>query len=208
MKFEGIKNIVFDLGDVIINIDPPRTYQAFADLLECSLKEAYVKVDGAGFFDRYDRGEFNDSEFLSFVRAELGIEVSDALLMDCWNALLLDIPKQRIERIQALSKKYNLYLLSNTTAIHIDAVNDILEQATGVADLKELFIKTYYSFDMKMRKPDEEIYVTMLSDGNMIAEETVFLDDTLKNVEAANKVGIHGLYVTKENDMLTHLQNA
>ena len=133
---------------------------------------------------------------------------SDDQIVDAWNALLLDMPKERIERIQELSKKYNLYLLSNTTNIHIIEVNNIMFKSSDVNDLKKLFIKAYYSFDMKMRKPDDEIYLTLLDDAGINAEESVFLDDTLPNIETANRLGIHGIHVQKPIDMLDYLRDA
>ena len=118
MDFTGIKNIIFDLGDVIINIDPPRTYQAFADLKGISLEEAYKIVDDNAFFDKYDKGQFSDQGFVDYVKEKLDLTNSDQEIIDAWNALLLDMPKERIERIQELSK-YDIYLLSNTCSLHI-----------------------------------------------------------------------------------------
>lgn len=210
MNFSTIKNIIFDLGDVIINIDPPRTYQAYANLMQCSLQEAYQVIDNEyRLFERYDRGEFTDQEFIAYTKSVLKLNhCSDQQIVDAWNALLLDMPKERIERIQALSKSYNLYLLSNTTNIHIIEVNNIMHQSSGVDDLKKLFIKAYYSFDMKMRKPDEEIYTTLLNDANIKAEESVFLDDSLPNIIAAEKVGIKAIHVQKPITMLDYLKDA
>ena len=210
MDFSRIKNIIFDLGDVIINIDPPRTYQAFADLMGCSIKEAYEKIDDEfQLFNRYDRGEFSDQEFIAITKRSLGlISCTDSQIIDAWNALLLDMPKGRIERIIELSEKYDLYLLSNTTNIHIIEVNNIMNRSSGVNDLRDLFKKVYYSFDMKMRKPDEEIYTTLLNDADIKAEESVFLDDTLPNIETANRIGIHGIHVKKPVNMIEYLKNA
>lgn len=210
MDFGGIKNIIFDLGDVIINIDPPRTYQVFANLMNCSLEEAYIQIDDKhSLFNRYDRGEFTDQGFIEEVKKSLQLEkCSDQEIIDAWNALLLDMPSSRIRRIEELAKKYNLYLLSNTTNIHIIEVNNIMERSSGISDLKDLFIKVFYSFDMKMRKPDEEIYTTLLDDLGIAAEESVFLDDTLVNIEAAEALGIKGIHVQKPVTMLDYLKDA
>lgn len=208
MDFVGIKNIIFDLGDVIINIDPPRTYQAFADMKGISLDEAYKIVDGNAFFDKYDKGQFSDQEFVDYVKEKLDVPNTDQEIITAWNALLLDMPKERVERIQELSKKYTIYLLSNTCSLHIKEVNNILLKSSGVSDLKNLFTTAYFSFDLGLRKPDKSIYTTMLNDAKIKAEETLFLDDNLQNIEAAQALGIKCIHVQKPTTMLDYLKDA
>ena len=208
MNFTGIKNIIFDLGDVIINIDPPRTYQAFADLKGISLEEAYKVVDDNAFFDKYDKGQFTDQGFVDYVKEKLQLSNPDHEIITAWNALLLDMPKERIERIQELSNKYTVYLLSNTCSLHIKEVNKILYTFSGVKNLKDLFKTAYYSFDLGLRKPDKNIYTTVLADANIKAEETLFLDDNLQNIEAAQSLGINCIHVQKPTTMLDYLKDA
>lgn len=208
MDFKKIKNIVFDLGDVIINIDPPRTYQAFADLKGISLEKAYEIVDGNAFFDKYDKGYFSDQEFVQYVKEKLEISNSDQEIIAAWNALLLDMPKERIERIQELNKNYTIYLLSNTCSLHIKEVNKIMYKSSGVENLKDLFKTAYFSFDLGLRKPDKTIYTTVLDDAKIKAEETLFLDDNLQNIESAQSLGIHCIHVQKPITMLDYLKDA
>ncbi len=208
MDFKKIKNIIFDLGDVIINIDPPRTYQAFADLKGITLEETYKIVDDNAFFDKYDKGHFSDQGFIDYVREKLEVSNSDQEIVAAWNALLLDMPKERIERIQELSKKYTIYLLSNTCSLHIIEVNNILYKSAGVKDLKDLFTTAYFSFDLGLRKPDKTIYIKVLDDANIKADETLFLDDNLQNIEAAQSLGIHCIHVQKPTTMLEYLKDA
>lgn len=208
MDLKKIKNIVFDLGDVIINIDPPRTYQAFADLKGISLEEAYSIIDGNGFFEKYDKGLFSDEAFIAFVKETLQLSVSDEEVIIAWNALLLDMPAERVKRIQELSKSYNLYLLSNTCSIHIKEVNNIMMKSSGVKDLKHLFKKAYYSFDLGLRKPDTNIYKAVLDDAQINPEETLFLDDNLPNIIAAQSMGIQCIHVQKPTTMLDYLKDA
>ncbi len=208
MDFKKIKNIIFDLGDVIINIDPPRTYQAFADLKGVSLEKAYDLVDSNAFFDQYDKGLFSDQGFIDYVKGKLEITNSDQEIINAWNALLLDMPKERVERIQELSKKYTVYLLSNTCSLHIKEVNKTLYKSSGVKDLKDLFKTAYFSFDLGLRKPDKTIYSKVLDDANIKAEETLFLDDNLQNIEAAQSFGIHCIHVQKPTTMLDYLKDA
>jgi putative hydrolase of the HAD superfamily len=128
-------------------------------------------------------------------------------VIDAWNELLFPIPIDRIQRIQELGKKYNLYLLSNTNPIHIKEVNVILKNSTGVSYLEELFLHTYYSYDIGLIKPSESIYEHVLTVSELNPNETLFLDDNYDNIQSALKVGIQAVQVTEDVDMITILKN-
>lgn len=207
MNFSEIKNIIFDLGNVIINIDFDLTYAAFEKLTNKNLKEVYQEFENQQIWERYELGELSNEEFVQLLRDALEINVSDEKIIEAWNALLLDIPKKRIDKLRALSEKYRLFFLSNTSDLHIQDVNRILMDSIGVVDLKELVEVAYYSYEMKLRKPDVIIYEEVLKQSNLKASETVFLDDNYDNVVAANKVGLRTIHVT-DKDLCDYLENA
>lgn len=124
-----------------------------------------------------------------------------------WNALLLDIPVKRIETLLRLKSKYRLFLLSNTNQTHINYVNAKLEKEMQMPTLEQLFEKCYYSHTLKLRKPSHEIYQFVLQDQNLVATETLFLDDRADNILASQEVGIQSIIVKPETDISLILQD-
>ena len=208
MNFNPIKNIIFDLGAVIINIDVPLAYKAFSSLNNQSVEEIKKKFEASGINQEYEKGNINDADFLNSIRKELGINATDSQITDAWNALLMDLPEERIERIRQLRTKYNLYLLSNTNIIHINSINNILQKNFGIESIKHMFDKAYLSYEIGLIKPYEDIYEYVLKDSNLNKEETVFLDDNADNIKGADKVGIHTIHVTAPHTMIELLTNA
>lgn len=208
VDFSKIKNIIFDLGDVIINIDPTKTYAAFARLTDQPLDQTLERFNELQVFQRYERGEFTDTEFIQFLRDELALTQSDEVIIEAWNQILLDIPKERIEIIQSLKGKYRLFLLSNTSNIHILETCNILRETTGVKRLHDLFEITFLSYEMKLSKPDHAIYHEVLRQAEIEPHETLFLDDNADNIRAAGEVGIQTIHVIKPTSIVNYLADA
>lgn len=195
MSLSGIKNIIFDLGGVIINLSVERTHQAFAAISGLSMSEIDTIVHQSTFFSEYEKGLISDAEFRNQLRASFQVSVDDAQLDQAWNAMLLDIPIERILLLEQLKNHYNLYLLSNTNNIHLLSFNNQVLQLTGYPSLDQYFQRAYYSHIIKMRKPDVEIYEHVLQNNNLLARETLFLDDNKDNLTGANKAGISTFHV-------------
>jgi glucose-1-phosphatase len=195
LSLSGIKNIIFDLGGVIINLSVEKTHQAFAALSGLSMSEIDTIVHQGTFFHEYEKGLISDAEFRNQLRESLQINVDDAQLDRAWNAMLLDIPIERIQLLEQLKNRYNLFLLSNTNNIHLLSFNNQVLQLTGHPALDQYFHKAYYSHLIKMRKPDVEIYEHVLQRNNLLAHETLFLDDNKDNLSGANKAGISTFHV-------------
>jgi len=191
----GIKNIIFDLGGVIINLSVEKTHQAFAELSGKSVEEIKSIVHHGMFFHAYEKGLITDADFRSHLRESLNLQVSDAQLDAAWNAMLLDIPMERIELLIRLKQKFAIYLLSNTNNIHLQCFNGIVNDLTGHPAIDHYFHRAYYSHLLKLSKPDVAIYKHVLSQNNLIAESTIFLDDNKDNLAGANKVGIQTFHV-------------
>lgn len=206
---KSVKNIIFDLGDVIINIDVPLAAQAFADLSQKSFDEVQELFQKNEVFKKFETGHLSATGFRSYIREMFQqADWSSETIDNAWNALLLDIPPQRIEKIQALAQKgYRLFLLSNTSSIHIEAVNQILYKATGIKRLDALFEKLYLSYEMGIMKPAEAIYEQLLVDAGIKAEETLFLDDNVHNIQVAGTLGIQTILVQKPTSMVEYLQD-
>ncbi len=204
----SIKNIVFDLGDVIINIDVPRAAQSFATLSGRETSEVIRLFEEGKLFRQFEMGGLDATEFRSYVRQILNNNTwADAEVDTAWNSLLLDIPADRIALLRQLSKNYRLFLLSNTSSIHIEAVNQILHTVSGVERLDDLFEKLFLSYEMGVMKPHPEIYERVLEEAGIQAEETLFLDDNADNIRAAGALGIQTIHVQKPLTILDYLKD-
>ncbi len=195
MTLQGIKNIIFDLGGVIINLSVEKTHQAFAEISGLPLIEIQNIVHQGAFFHEYEKGLINDDDFRNHLRESLQIKVSDPELDNAWNAMLLDIPIERICLLEQLKPRFNLILLSNTNNIHLQSFNSQIHQLTGFSAIDQYFHHAYYSHLVKMRKPDVEIYDHVLQSNNLIPQETIFLDDNTDNLVGASKTGIKTFHV-------------
>ncbi|WP_291908640.1 HAD family phosphatase [Chitinophaga sp. CB10] len=199
---QGIKNIIFDLGGVILNIDYQKTNDAFVKLGAENFHELYSQFKGSSLFNDLETGHVTNEEFLAEMHKHLPEGVTDEQIIAAWNAMLLDFPLQRLQLLQQLRQQYNLYLLSNTNAIHVDHFNKILMESRGIPSLAEFFDKIYYSHLVGYRKPGSEIYQVVLDENGLKAGETVFIDDTLPNIEPAKQLGIHTIHLQAPKTIL------
>ncbi|MCE7064003.1 HAD family phosphatase [Dyadobacter sp. CY326] len=207
MKNSKIKNIIFDLGDVILNIDVPVASKSFAELSGREQAEILSIFSENALFRQFETGQLDEAGFRNYVRKILDFsDLSDEAIDTAWNSLLLDLPPERVELLKKLSENYRLFLLSNTSSIHITQVNKILEASTGVEKLDDLFEKVFLSYEMGLMKPDPQIYLSVLEQAGLAAEETLFLDDNRDNIEAAAKLGIDTIHVQKPTTILEYLK--
>ncbi len=201
-----IKNIIFDLGAVVIDIDLDITYNAFSDLLEISTNEVRNLLYKNDIWNKHETGELSDDMLRNFIKSQTHKSISDFQIDHAFNALLIDIPKARIDRIVELSKKYKIFVLSNTNGIHANCFNNLLYSKTGYANLTTIFDQVYYSHLIGLRKPNLEIYHHVLSNSKINANETLFLDDNLDNILAAKSIGIHAIQVVYPLTILDYLK--
>ena len=193
-----IKNLIFDLGGVIINLDTFLTIRAFADITGQS-PEAIIKFSTSHpHFHAYEKGEIDNATFRDTIREMSTMALEDEVIDKAWNAMILDLPHNRIDLLKKLKNSYNIYLLSNTNTIHMECVNNVRAVA-GIISFDQIFHQDYYSHLMGKRKPDSEIFDQVLEDNNLSAEETLFLDDNYDNIKGASNLGINTLHVTSPN---------
>lgn len=190
-----IKNIIFDLGGVLLNLDIRKTQNAFIELGMVEFKAHYTQAKQSGLFDLFDCGKITANEFRAELKKHLPLSVTDKQIDFAWNAMLLDLPLIRLELLQNLSKKYRLFLLSNTNEIHVQAFSFYLKKITGKSNFSSYFENWYYSCNIGMRKPNADIFEYALIKNNLITNETMFIDDTIQHVEAAKRLGITGVFL-------------
>jgi putative hydrolase of the HAD superfamily len=180
-----IKNIIFDFGDIFINLDKQATYRELK-----KLGVPHISDEMTIIARQYEKGIISTQEFTNFFSSQLGVSVSEVIV--AWNSILLNFPRERFLFLKELheSKKYRLFLLSNTNELHISWI----QQNWGFnryMEFKNCFEKFYLSHEIKLRKPNKEIYEFALKENNLIAEETLFIDDLEENTAAASTLGIH-----------------
>ena len=193
----SVKNLIFDLGGVILDLSVESTLRSFAQI--AGMEPAVVKklfVTSKGF-ESYEKGEISDGEFRAFVKQLYNISASDDALDACWNAMLVNVPINKLKLLELLKTKYNVYLLSNTNNIHVHYINHTLLPRIQCTSLDDYFHRSYYSHKMRKRKPDVEIFQQVLDEGNFKPEETLFLDDNSDNVAGAEKLGIKTVHVVQ-----------
>jgi putative hydrolase of the HAD superfamily len=204
MKF---KAVIFDFGNVIINIEFQRIYQTFSKLTSKPIAYIEKRITEEQIFRRYESGQFTDEEFREIIRQTLCFALSDKEIDTAWNAILLDIPTERIDLINNIRKKYPVYLLSNTNNIHISASNNYLNEAHGIKNLDVLFDKLYLSYEMGLWKPDTEIYYEVLRSINLEPNQVIFFDDNLQNIESAKAIGMQTILVEPTTSIVEYCKN-
>lgn len=205
MRASGIKNIIFDLGGVILDLSVDHTLQSFSDLSGLKKSEVEKIFHSTPEFLLYEKGEITDAQFRDAVRKVYNIEASDSALDKSWNAMLRGMPVDKLALLDKLKTKYNVLLLSNTNNIHLSYINNIMmPEVSGNRVLDDYFHRAYYSHLMFMRKPDAEIFERVLNDNSLTPSQTLFLDDNASNVAGAASVGIQTVHVTSPNLILEY----
>ncbi|MEZ7498849.1 HAD family phosphatase [Flavobacterium sp. Arc3] len=178
-----INAIIFDFGDVFINLDKQATVDGLRNL---GLTHWNDDLDQLNI--QFETGQITRDNFIEGIQKHIP-NASTEEILKAWSAILLDFPLYRLEFLQMLSKKYRLFLLSNTDAIHIET----FEQNNGASfygDFYKCFEKVYFSFEIEMRKPNPEIYKYVLNKHDLQAKRTLFIDDKKENTDAALSLGL------------------
>ncbi len=196
-----IKNIIFDLGGVIINLDIPKTISEFNKLTNKPFESIYTQLQQSPIFDLFDKGQISEADFFFELNNSLDQPLTHKQLLNAWNAMLLDFPIHRLELLNQLKQRYRIFLLSNTNETHIAQFENDLYQHHGYKNLEPFFEKVYYSCKMNMRKPDREIFDFVLQENTLNASETIFIDDSPQHIEGALKIGIKAHLLSKEKDI-------
>jgi len=191
-----IKNIIFDLGGVIINIDYALLIGAFSEIGLPDFEMHFSQLKQKDLFDLYEKGLISSQNFRDELKKHCKIGTTDTEIDTAWNAMLLDLPKERLELILNVKNKYRTFLLSNTNEIHERAFNKVLQTTCGYPTLAMFFDRIYLSHRVGLRKPDPKIFELVLRENKLNPSETLFIDDSPQHIESANLLGIQTIHVT------------
>jgi FMN phosphatase YigB (HAD superfamily) len=195
---QNIKNIIFDYGNVIFNIDFLKAQKAWNQLGISNAADFFGHKQQDEIFDKFDRGEVSANEFRAYIRHKSGNPaLTDAQINDAWNSMLLGIEPGNHELLLDLKGKYRTFLLSNINAIHYDHIMNYLKTDFGFDGNDHLFEKAYYSHLTGQRKPEARIFQMVLDENNLNPAETLFIDDSPQHLAGAEKLGIQTLLMTR-----------
>ena len=198
---DSIKNIIFDFGGVIINIDFWRSINAFIALGVKNFDTLYSKTKQSQIFDDLDIGSISPKDFCEVLIRLFPKHTTAQQIVDAWNAIILDIPEKRIRLLEQIRPNYRIFLLSNTNSIHNELYTAQLEHIYGYKNLSELFDKVYLSYEVHLRKPNPQFYQMVLHENNLNPHETVFIDDSEQNLPIARQLGINTILLNQNKDV-------
>ena len=186
----SIKNIIFDLGGVLLDIDYKKTTNAFIELGVTDFDSMFSQFQSDALFTRLETGTISEADFFDCLRKTIPHSVTDAQLETAWNALIMQFRIESLACLEQLASRFNIYLLSNTNSIHLRYFRQSFTLETGRPNLDSYFRIAWYSHLVGLRKPEKEIYEFALADAGILASETLFIDDSINNIDAAAAIGI------------------
>jgi len=194
IKMDEVKNILFDLGGVLIDVETSRSKEAMNSFLGKGQSDAMSWELSQGVFLKHETGEINSDEFVKTIRDLANGKITELDVIMAWNSMLVQIPIARVNMLKILKTRFNLYVLSNTNQLHVDCFE---RMAPGVEKFSGLFDRVYYSHLIGGRKPDERAFRAVIEDSGIKPGETLFVDDLADNVSTAFHLGFKCLHLTQ-----------
>ena len=185
---KNIDNIIFDLGNVILNIDYQNTIDAFEKIGVPNASIFYSKSSQLNIFNQLETGRISKQNFILEIQKFVP-KASASQIINAWNAILKDLPNERLEILKNIKDKFSIFLLSNTNTIHIEKIIDKLGKKK-YEEFYNLFDKVYYSHEVKLRKPNADIFKLVIKENCLSIKNTLFIDDSIQHIESAKKIGL------------------
>lgn len=200
---QPVKNIIFDFGNVLFDLDLPAIERNLKILFGEYFAPATEKLLRDKVFELYEVGGLSTEEFVDAIRFAAGQPLEKEQVVSAWNSIFLEMPRARFDMLLRLRERYKVFLLSNINELHAAWIDDYMVREHGIGAFHaRYFDGVYYSHLIRLRKPDREVYEYVLADAELVAEETVFFDDMEINVKAAKAVGIRGILHPAGKDIL------
>lgn len=200
---QHIDTIIFDLGGVLINLDYYRTVE---EMQKLGIDLGFSKEKQQALFDDIEEGKISPDEFIdSLLNSAKKERVQHKEIIKAWNSILLDFPLERLKLLESLSQNYNTFLYSNTNAIHIEEVNQILNQSHNISNLNSHFKKVYLSHELGIRKPKKEGFQRIIEENNLNPKNAVFIDDSIQHVEGARQANLNAIHLDLKTEDIHQL---
>jgi putative hydrolase of the HAD superfamily len=201
-KLDNIQTIIFDIGNVLIDIDYEVMVAEFGKIAAVDFRQIVTYSHQQRFFDQYEKGQISTEEFRNILRAYLKPGVADEEIDAAWNAILIHYPAEKFELLEKLRGKYKVLALSNINDLHAAAIDIAVQNQFGTAGMRSYFDHAYYSHEVGQRKPEREIYERVIQEQGLHPAHTLFIDDKLENTNAAAALGIQVHHLTDRNALL------
>ncbi len=192
--YKGVTTLIFDLGGVLVNLDWKHCVDNFKKIGISEMDTLISTTLQKGFILQYERGEISTEEFRAEVKKHTNADISDYEIDFAWISLLVDVPEEKLQLLLELKKKYRILMLSNTNELSYDYCKEHFFSQNG-HQISDYFDRCYLSYKMGMNKPDSEIFLKLLEAENLKPEECLFLDDGIKNVNAAKELNFNVEYI-------------
>ncbi|MEZ4911325.1 MAG: HAD family phosphatase [Saprospiraceae bacterium] len=193
---QKIKNIVFDFGGVLLNIEPDRTIESMQQITGLDWKTITQRPNTTlEILHRFEKGEISVETFINHIQRKSVFQLDPRQIIDAWNAMLIGWNPTTFDRLKALKEDYNLYLLSNINSLHLEWIHKNLKKIHRIVDFENTFFDhVFYSHKIGFRKPNSDIYHYVQDMTQIKSDETLFIDDLPENINAAkSSVGWHCL---------------
>lgn len=192
-----IKNIIFDFGNVLFDLDLQAVYRKMQILLGDHFESARTQLRHNRIFELYETGGLSTEEFIDTLRNSAPVPLTAAQIVDAWNSIFREMPRERFDLLLRLRQQYQVFLLSNINDLHAAWIDRYMLEKHQLSDFQtRYFDAVYYSHLIRLRKPDRAVYEYVLADAEINPEETLFIDDLEENVSAARRLGILGIVKT------------
>ena len=199
---QPIRHIIFDLGGIFLNLDYHLTARAFRRIGVTQYDEVFSQHHANPLFEQLETGHLSNEDFFQSIRELTRLPLSNEQITDAWNAMLLDMPTERITWLQSVTQQYEVYLFSNTNAIHYACFENICRRDLGNINFNALFRFAGYSHQLGFRKPAADSFRQLLANLRLNAADTLFIDDTPGNIRGAQAAGLNTLFLPPPQHVL------
>lgn len=202
---KGIEVVIFDFGEVLIELDYPRVVEGFSKAASRNKEAIEELIVTSPILQDFECGRLTPGEFRAGVNQLLGCSLSDDTFDEIWNSMLKNLPKSRMDILQKVSQRFDTYLLSNSNVIHEEAFNKMIVEVTGKRSMHELMKKAYFSQDIGLRKPYLECFEYVAAEIGTKPEHILFLDDRLDNIQGAQEAGWRTVQIVNADKQLREI---
>jgi putative hydrolase of the HAD superfamily len=201
---KNLKNIIFDYGNVIFEINFKRTQNALLQLGITNVEAFFAHKNHNQLFDNFETNAISTDEFRAGIRiAAHNNDLTDQQIDDAWNSLLIGVSANNHDVLLEMKAKYRTFLLSNNNAIHYDWIIKHIKENYNINNYDNYFEKAYFSHLMELRKPNVNIFEQVIKENNLNPSETLFIDDSPQHIEGAKKAGLNTLLMDMHPEKLS-----
>jgi putative hydrolase of the HAD superfamily len=187
---DSVRNIIFDFGGVICNIDLKLSEEKFRELGFKGFNPSYSVEESEDVFRKLEGGKITIHKFIAALKNHLDANVTDEQVIAAWNAMILDIPPQRVKLLEEARRSYRIFILSNSNEIHYNKYLSDFRSNYGYNSFEDLFETAWFSFKIHLQKPSPEVFRFVIHEGGLNPDETLFIDDTIQQIESARNAGL------------------